>query len=161
MRRILPVLLASFVLAAAAQVAFGLSRADFERVADFSVTLKDLAAVADGAARMPDGRFVVLNGTVSDVNVIDKEQASFRVRIELITGEWIGTDEVKSYSCYVDFTGPEFSKVFPAKPPRTPVEGTVVINSRVIVVGRPLEVTRTPLGEKRVLVQGIFVRAVE
>lgn len=161
MRRIVPVLLTSVALAAAAQAASALSRADFERIADFSVTLKDLAAVADGTARMPDGRFVVLNGTVSDVNVIEKEQASFRVRIELITGEWIGTDDVKSYSCYVDFSGPEFFKIFPARPPRAPVAGTVVINSRVIVVGRPLEVTNTPLGEKRVLVQGLFVRAVE
>ena len=161
MRRILPVLLTSFALAAAGQTAAALSRADFERIVDFSVTLKDLAAASDGTARLPDGRFVVLNGTVSDVNVIDKEQASFRVRIELITGEWIGTEDVKSYSCYVDFSGPEFFKVFPVRPPRTPGEGTVVIDSRVIVVGRPVEVTKTPLGEKRVLVQGIFVRTVE
>ncbi|HVP19850.1 MAG TPA: hypothetical protein VMU36_12735 [Spirochaetia bacterium] len=161
MRRILPVLLTSIALAAAGQTAAALSRADFERIVDFSVTLKDLAAASDGTARLPDGRFVVLNGTVSDVNVIDKEQASFRVRIELITGEWIGTEDVKSYSCYVDFSGPEFFKVFPVRPPRTPEEGTVVIDSRVIVVGRPVEVTKTPLGEKRVLVQGIFVRTVE
>ena len=161
MRRILPVLLTSIALAAAGQTAAALSRVDFERIVDFSVTLKDLAAASDGTARLPDGRFVVLNGTVSDVNVIDKEQASFRVRIELITGEWIGTEDVKSYSCYVDFSGPEFFKVFPVRPPRTPEEGTVVIDSRVIVVGRPVEVTKTPLGEKRVLVQGIFVRTVE
>jgi hypothetical protein len=36
-----------------------------------------------------------------------------------------------------------------------------VIDSRVIVIGRPVEVTKTPLGEKRVLVEGMFVRPVE
>ncbi len=159
MRRILPALLASAFLAAAGQ-AFGLTRADFDRVVDFSVTLKELAAVADGAASLPTGRFVVLDGTVSDVNVIDKDEASFRVRIELITGEWIGTEDVRSYTCYVDFSGPDFARIFPARPPRTPQAGTVVINSRVIVVGRPVEVTKTPLGEKRVLVQGILVRPI-
>jgi hypothetical protein len=161
MRRIFPPLLVSLFLAAAGQAVYGFSRADFDRVVDFSVTLKDLAAVADGTENLPAGRFVVLDGTVSDVDVIDKQEASFRVRIELISGEWIGTEDVKSYSCYVDFSGPAFFKVFPARPPANPVAGTVVINSRVIVVGRPVDVTRTPLGEKRVLVQGIFVRAVE
>jgi len=161
MRRILTACLASLLFAGAAQAAIGLTRADFERVVDFSVTLKDLAAAAEGTESVPAGKFVVINGTVSDVNVIDKEQASFRVRIELITGEWIGTEDVKSYSCYVDFNGPEFFKAFPARPPRVAAAGTVVINSRVIVVGRPVEVTKTPLGEKRVLLQGIFVRAVQ
>ncbi len=161
MRSIHPVVLASVVLAAAGQMAVGLSRADFDRVVDFSITLKDLSAAADGTKSLPAGKFVVLDGTVSDVNVIDRSEGSFRVRIELITGEWIGTEDVRSYSCYVDFRGPGFFTVFPERPPRAPAAGTVVINSRVIVVGRPVEVTKTPLGEKRVLVQGILVRPIE
>ncbi|MGO9413372.1 MAG: hypothetical protein ACLQCB_21815 [Spirochaetia bacterium] len=161
MRRILPAILSGLLLAAAVPAAFGLSRADFDRVVDFSVTLKDLSAVADGREPLPSGKLVILNGTVSDVNVISKDEGSFRVRIELITGEWIGTEDVKSYTCYVDFTGPEFFKIFPARPPRAAVPGTVVIDSRVIVIGRPVDVTKTPLGEKRVLVEGMFVRPVE
>jgi hypothetical protein len=153
--------MAAVLLAASAACATGLSRADFQRVVDFSITLKDLAAVADGHESLPTGKIVILNGTVSDVNVISKDEASFRVRIELITGEWIGTEDVKSYTCYVDFTGPEYFKIFPARQPRNPVPGTVVINSRVIVVGQPVAVTTTPMGEKRVLVQGMFVRTVE
>ena len=54
------------------------------------------------------------------MNILNKEQATFKVRIELITGEWIGLDDVKSYACYIDFTGPEFFKVFPAAPARPP-----------------------------------------
>jgi len=158
MRRVLPAVLL-FVVASC--VAFSLSRADFERVVDFSITLKDLAAVAEGRESLPSAKLVILNGTVSDVDVMNKEEASFRVRIELITGEWIGTQDVKSYSCYVDFTGLQYSAIFPVRPPKTAAPGTVVINSRVIVVGRPLAVTVTPLGEKRVLVEGMFVRTVE
>ena len=158
MRRILPTLMMSLLLSAAA---YPISRADFERVVDFSITLKDLAAVAEGHESLPSGKMVIINGTVSDVNVVNKEEGSFLVRIELITGEWIGTEDVKSYSCYIDFAGPQYFKVFPERPPRTPVAGVISINSRVIVVGRPVEVTQTPMGEKRVLVQGFFVRAVE
>ncbi len=158
MRRILPAVMMSLVLTTAAHA---ISRADFERVVDFSITLKDLAAVAEGRESLPSGKMVIINGTVSDVDVVDQKEASFRVRIEVITGEWICTEDVKSYSCYVDFTGPEYFKVFPARPPRNPVVGTIAINSRVIVVGRPVEVTRSPMGDKRVVVQGFFVRSVE
>jgi len=161
MRRIVPALLVSVLLASAAQAATGLTRADFQRIVDFSVTLKDLSAVADGTEPLSTGKIVVLNGTVSDVSILGKDQPSFKVRIELITGEWVGTEDVKSYTCYVDFSGPEFFKVFPARAPRTLGPDMVVINSRVIVVGRPMEVTKTPLGEKRVLVEGMFVRPVE
>ncbi len=161
MRRILPAFLACILFAAAANTAFGLSRADFDRVVDFSITLKDLAAAAEGRESLPSGKIVIINGTISDVNVISKDEASFRVRIELITGEWIGTEDVKSYTCYVDFAGPEFFKTFPARPPRSVEPGIISINSRVIIVGRPIEVTKTPMGEKHVLVEGMFVRAVE
>ena len=160
MRKILPVVLALAALGCVVPAA-AISRADFDRVVDFSITLKDLAAAADGAGRLPTARLCVLNGTVSDVDIISKDEATFRVRIELITGEWIGTEDVRSYSCYVEFSGPEFFKVFPVRPPRTLVPGTVVINSRVMVVGRPLDITKTPQGENRVRVEGMFVRTIE
>ncbi|HUI69498.1 MAG TPA: hypothetical protein VL354_03185 [Spirochaetia bacterium] len=158
MRRILP---ACLLFIAAASLAFGLSRADFERIVDFSITLKDLANAAEGRGSLPSAKIVVLNGTVSDVDVINKEAATFRARIELMTGEWIGTEDVKSYSCYVDFAGPQYATMFPARQPKTPAPGAVMVSSRVIVVGRPLSVTTTPLGEKRVLVEGMLIRTVE
>jgi hypothetical protein len=161
MRRILPAVMASILCVAAAHTAFGFSRTDFERVVDFSITLKDLSLAAEGQESLPSGKMVIINGTVSDLEVIDKEEASFRVRIELISGEWIGTEDVRSYTCYVDFAGPEYFKIFPLRPPKNPTLGAIAINSRVIVVGRPLKVTKTPMGENHFLVEGMFVRAVE
>lgn len=160
MRHFLPLAIVAASLCCALP-ASAISHADFDRVVDFSITLKDLAAAADGRVSLPTSRVCVLNGTVSDVDVVNKEEGSFRVRIELITGEWIGTEDVKSYSCYVDFTGPEFARIFPARPPRVLPPGVIAINSRVIVVGRPVMVTTTPQGEKRVLVEGMFVRSIE
>jgi hypothetical protein len=138
-----------------------LSRTDLDRVLDLSVTLKTLSAAADGAAPLPYGRMLLLSGTVSDVAILDKDEATFRVRIELITGEWVGTEDVKAYACYVEFSGPEYFKVFPARPPRKAAPGTVVLDSRVIVMGAAQGVTTTPLGEKRVRVQGAYIRALE
>lgn len=160
MHRSLPALACALLLLGLAPLS-SLSRADFDRVVDFSLTLKNLAAVADGREPLPAGKVLLLSGTVSDVNILSKEEATFKVRIELITGEWIGLDDVKSYACYIDFTGPEFFKVFPARQPRTPVAGTIGQNARVVVIGSAMEITRTPLGDKRVLVQGMHIRMIE
>ena len=160
MRRSVP-LFACILLLAGPAILPALSRADLDRVIDFSVTLKSLATAADSGAPIPTGRTVLLSGTVSDVNIVNKDQAGFKVRIELITGEWIGLDDVKSYSCYVEFTGAEYFKMFPARPPHTANRDLVSMNSRVIVVGRIVQVAATPLGDKRVLVDGAYIRTTE
>jgi len=160
MRRSVPVL-ACILLLAGPAILPALSRADLDRVIDFSVTLKSLATAADGGAPIPTGRTVLLSGTVSDVNIVNKDPAGFKVRIELITGEWIGLEDVKSYSCYVEFTGAEYFKMFPARQPRTANRDLVALNSRVIVLGRIVNVAETPLGAKRVLVDGAYIRTTE
>jgi hypothetical protein len=160
MRRTVPVLACLFLLLGATALP-ALSHGDFDRVVDFSVTLKSLAAAAEGKAQLPTGRMVVLSGTVSDVAILDKEQATFKVRIELITGEWIGLEDVKAYSCYVEFSGPEFFKVFPARAPRAATPGVISGNSRVLVVGRVVDVTTTPQGEKRTRLDGAYIRSIE
>jgi len=153
--------MACILLVVGAAVLPALSRADLERVIDFSVTLKSLSTAADNGLPVPAGRNVLLSGTVSDVNILNKDPAAFKVRIELITGEWIGLEDVKSYYCYVEFTGPEYVKVFPARPPREVNRDLVTLNSRVLVVGRVMKVGTTPLGAKRVLVDGAYVRTIE
>ena len=160
MRRFIPVVACTLLLAGPALLP-ALSRADLDRVIDFSVTLKGLSTAADSGAPIPKGKTVLLTGTVSDVNIINKEQAGFKVRIELITGEWIGLDEVKSYYCYVEFTGAEYFKMFPARPPRTANRDLVSLNSRVLVAGRIVEVAATPLGAPRVLLDGAYIRTIE
>ncbi|MGA2381222.1 MAG: hypothetical protein ABSG85_18145 [Spirochaetia bacterium] len=160
MRRSVPVL-ACILLLLGPAILPALSRADLDRVIDFSVTLKSLATAAERGAPIPAGKTVLLSGTVSDVNIINKDQAGFKVRIELITGEWIGTEDVKAYSCYVEFTGAEYFKVFPARPPRTASRDLVSMNSRVIVLGRVVDVATTPLGAKRVLLDGAYIRSIE
>jgi hypothetical protein len=153
--------LACVLLLVCSSILPALSRADIERVLDFSVTLKTLAAAADGKAPLPSGKMLLLSGTVSDISILSKDEGSFRVRVELINGEWVGLEDVKAYACYVEFAGPEFFKVFPARPPRTATPGVVVLDSRVVVIGAAQDVTATPLGEKRVRVQGAYIRVIE
>ncbi len=160
MRRSVSVLACSLLLAGPAFLP-ALSRADLDRVIDFSVTLKSLATAADSGSPIPTGKTVLLSGTVSDVNIINKDPAGFKVRIELITGEWIGMEDVKAYTCYVEFTGADYFKVFPARPPGTASRDLVTQNSRVLVVGKVMGVAMTPLGAKRVLLDGAYIRTTE
>jgi hypothetical protein len=158
MRRTAAVLALFTVLAAALPAA---SKADFDRVVDFSVTLKTLAAAADGKAALPTSRMLLLAGTVSTITILNKDQASFQVRIELITGEWLGLEDVKAYACYVDFTGADFFNTFPARAPAQPGPGVIVQSARVLVAARAVSIVTTPLGEKRVLLEGAYIRGIE
>jgi hypothetical protein len=160
MRRLVPVL-ACILLLAGAAILPALSRADLERVIDFSVTLKTLAAAAEQGAPLPEGKTVLLSGTVSDVAIVNKDPAGFKVRIELITGEWIGLDDVKAYTCYVEFTGAEYARLFPARPPKEPDRRLIMLNSRVVLLGRVVGMTTTPMGDRRVLVDGAYIRPIE
>ncbi len=160
MRRSVP-LLACVILLLGAVTLPALSRRDFDRVVDFSVTLKTLAAAAEGRTPLPAGRMLLLSGTVSDVTILNKDPQSFKVRIELIAGEWIGLEDVKAYACYVEFSGPEFFKVFPARAPRTAIADVITLNSRVVVVCSPLDIVDTPQGEKHVRAAGAYIRAIE
>ena len=135
------------------------SLSDLDKVVDFSVTLKTLKAAADGEMALPS-RLCILDATVSDINIIDKDKSTFKVRIELLSGEWVGMEDVKSYSCYVDFSGPEFFDAFPARAPRSPTSGVVLVNARVIVACRAIGFVSSPQGEKRVLLEGLHVRTI-
>jgi len=159
MRHTVPALVSVLLLAASSLP--GLSRADLDRVIDFSVTLKSLATAAEQGSALPEGKTVLLSGTVSDVAILAKDESGFKVRIELITGEWIGLDDVKAYTCYVEFTGPEYARIFPARPPREPNRQLVTLNSRVLVVGRVVGMTSDPQGGRRVLVDGAYIRTIE
>ncbi len=158
MRRTAAVL--ALFLAIAASLS-AVSKGDFDRVVDFSVTLKTLDAVADGKEALPGARMLLLSGTVSGITVLNKDEPTFKVRLELITGEWIGTEDVKAYACYVEYSGPEFYKVFPARAPAKAGSDVVVQNARVLVAARALSVITTPLGEKRVLLEGAYIRVIE
>jgi hypothetical protein len=160
MRRSIPALAFVFLLLGSVCLSAA-PRSDFDRIVDFSVTLKSLSAAATGSASLPTGRLVVLSGTVSDVTILDANEATFKVRIEIITGEWIGTEDVKSYASYVEFTGPEYVKVFPARAPRTATPGIIAANTRVLVVGEPVKIVTTPTGAKQVLIDGVDIRSIE
>ena len=135
-----------------------LSRADLERVLDFSVTLKTVSAAAAGGAVLPANRLLLLEGSIGEVVVLDDRPQAWKVRVELVAGEWIGTDEVRGYHCWVTFAGPEYAEIFPAEVPDEPPPSYLPRHARVLVLARALAPVVTPLGEKVMTVEGLAVR---
>ncbi len=141
--------------------AMALSQADFERLVDFSTTVKSLAADAAAGVVPARDRLVVLDATVAEIAVLDGAEASYTVRLDLMSGEWIGAEQVLGYHCYVDFAGSRYLPVIPAKAPRNPEPGVVVPRARLLVVALPRGVVTAPLGEKRILLDGLAFRVIK
>jgi hypothetical protein len=134
------------------------TRTAFDRIVDFSVTLKTVSAAAAGAAVLPADRLLLLEGSISEIVVLDDRPQSWKVRVELMAGEWIGIDEVRGYRCWITFAGPAYAEVFPAEGPEEPTPGYIPAHSRVLVLARAIAPEVTPLGEKVMLLEGLAVR---
>jgi hypothetical protein len=147
------VLLLSFPLCLSA-----FDRKDFDRIADFSVTLKTLAGLSENQARALAGRLLLLDGTVAYVQFLDPEEASFAVELELVGGEWVGVEDVKIYRCRVRFSGPEFFPRFPRRAPRTPDPGQILLNDHLLVVARLAERTTAADGSPVWVLDGLHAR---
>jgi hypothetical protein len=140
--------------------AFSIDAGDFDAVADFSVTVKTLSGLdeATAAAYGLLDRFLLLDGTVTNILVLDANEESYLVQVELVSGEWIGLDEVRSYSCWVLFSGPRFAGVFPARLPRNPAPGVIASNDTILIVAKPLQTVEIAEGEIAWVLEGIYAR---
>jgi len=89
---------------------------EFDRIVDFEKTLKELSieAAERPVGKVPPGKYLILEGLVSERWVIDPEPQTFIGEIELVGGEWIGVEAVEMWNCIVQFTGPEFASRIPA-----------------------------------------------
>jgi hypothetical protein len=134
------------------------TRAAFDRIVDFSVTLKTVSAAAAGEAVLPANRLLLLEGSIGEIVVLDDRPGAWKVRVELLAGEWIGTDEVRGYRCWVTFAGLGYAEVFPAEVPDEPSPDYLPLHSRVLVLARALSPAVTPLGEKVMVMEGLAVR---
>jgi hypothetical protein len=106
-------------------------------------------------------RFLLLDGTVTNILVLDSNEESYLVQVELVSGEWIGLDEVRSYSCWVLFSGPRFANVFPARVPRNPPPGVIASNDTILVVALPLQTVEIAEGETAWVLEGVHVRPLQ
>jgi hypothetical protein len=137
-------------------------REDFDRVLDFAATVKTLDALSAAQARERGlaTRLLLLDGTVTSLQFLDAEQASFALEMELVSGEWIGLEDVKIYRCRVRLKGPAFFRQFPRRAPKNPEPSQVVLNDRVLVVAKAVERVTNEAGQSLWLLDGLYVRPI-
>lgn len=131
-------------------------RQDFDRIADFSVTIKTLAGLAEAGPLA--GRLLLLDGTVASMQFLEAGEGSFAVELELAGGEWIGTEEVRIYLCRVRFRGQEYIRRFPRRAPRAPGPEEIVVNDRVLVLARLAGRAQAEDGTPLWVLEGLHVR---
>jgi hypothetical protein len=141
---------------------FAYDQGDFDRIVDFSFTLKELNQLPPPQvpAFLDAGKLLVLNGTVAAIRFIDNDEQSFQVEVELVSGEWLGLEDVRSYRCLVLFQGSRFFPVFPRRPPRNPSRELVSANDRILVTAKPLGKVSVGGDEALWLLEGLHVRRI-
>lgn len=144
------------------QNAGALTKTDFDKVVDFSVTLRELNQRLDSenTLKLDDKKFIVIYGTVSSISFLNRKKDTFKARLELVSGEWIGLSDVKSYRAYVDFEGSAFYSSIPVRTPRTPNSKAVVKDSRVLIIAKILQPIDIPLSGRYWLLQGVYIRKI-
>ncbi len=148
---------------ACSPIATGATDDDFHEVVDFEVTLKTLSVAleANDFSAIDAEKIVIVHGTVSTMSFLDTKRQSYTVLLELVAGEWLDLDEVKSYRCLVVFQGPAFYTLIPRRPPRGSTAAVIGEASRVLVIARVLEPVTTELGENMWLLAGIDIRSLD
>ncbi|MQY76429.1 MAG: hypothetical protein GH155_02230 [Spirochaeta sp.] len=133
------------------------SKSDFDKILEFSTSLKNL----EQSAFLENGKLLLLNGTVSNLQVLDKEKESFKIMVEIVAGEWIGLDEVRSYRCFVLFAGKDFFSIFPSRKPKNPSAEMIFLNDRIILLAKASPSTEEMREQGIWLLDGLHVRQLQ
>ena len=151
------------IIAVGSQGALCDSADEFNRIVDFSITLKALGETLDSSrvSSVDREKLVILHGTVSSIAFLDTKKASYTVQLELVYGEWLGLEEVRSYRGRVTFRGPQYVNRIPRRVPADAGLDVIQGNSRVIVIARVVEPVVTALGERMWQLDGIEIRRTE
>lgn len=110
---------------------------EFDSVVDFEIDLSSLDDPTIVAQAVEDGRIVILEGLIGDIRINTNESIS-GVWVTLVGGAWIGTDEVRSYSCLILFEGEKWIDVFSSTNPQDSTENYISQESRLLVAVRLL-----------------------
>lgn len=107
----------------------------FESVVDFKLELSSLSNPEISLQAAEDGRVVILEGLMAETELAGSPGTG-GVYVTLIGGSWVGTSEVRAYTCRVLFEGDSWTEIFPTKRPDSPPSGYVPPGSRLLVAAK-------------------------
>jgi hypothetical protein len=83
------------------------SIADFDRIATFDIGLKDLAA--SGSI---ENRLMFWQGAIDKLEIVSAEGEPLKIRLVMMSSEWLSPSKIVSYKAVVYFSGEEFRPLF-------------------------------------------------
>ncbi len=132
----------------------------FDNYVDFSISLRELDRIAEkGLTGRLENKYLILDGSVSEYQVVDKNEASYTVEVELVSGEWDGVTDVYIYRCIVVFKGKKYMEMFPERRRSVPGPQEVALNSGIVAVAKLKEVRRSGKDSTPVL-DGFYLRRI-
>ncbi len=112
---------------------------DFHTMVDFNVTLDALCDFVETQdsdvieSVIEQNRIFIITGSIAARQVINPDAETFLGEFDLVSGQWFGVEEVKMYKGILQFTGPRFSAMIPARRSRRANPDEVPLNSFVLV----------------------------
>lgn len=102
----------------------------FDSVVNFDLELSTLSDPFAVEKAVTDGRIVILEGLVAGIEKAESEENE-GLFVTLAGGEWIGTSDVRSYSCRIYFNEDSLRKAFPE-------DNTIPSGSRLLIAAQIL-----------------------
>ena len=150
-----------FTLLAGSLFTYGQDFSEVEKLFDLGCTLKALSEKSAEDLTASKGSWVILTGTVASLAVINPDENNFTGQIELIDGEWSGTEQVFMYQAYVLVSGAEWVNRIPARRSRRSSPDEIPLNSNLLVVGRIADPYVDDSGYAFPVIEGHFIRIIQ
>jgi hypothetical protein len=111
---------------------------DLDSVLDLAISLKELSQFDPEKLDeiILSDKYILLEGSVSSITEIERTDTNLILDIHLINGEWNGLEKVQVFKCIVNISGIEWEHIFPARTPRESLNDIVLLNNRIIVIGK-------------------------
>lgn len=138
-------------------------RAKFDGVVDFSVTLKELTVLVKNPTFNPESfsKILIFDGSIATITYMDKEPASFSAELEIVNGEWKGTETVELFKSFIYVGGPGFAKRLPVRRPKELPPDIISLNDHVLIVGRIVDVYVDEKQDRFPVVEAFYVRVMK
>ncbi len=142
---------------------FAANQDAFDANVDFSMNIREIDTLVsqNQEKKIDPNKYLILNGTVESIDIIQGDEANFVALVELVSGEWVGLEKVTLYQVFVVLSGPEFYRRIPAQPPQNPGPDIIKKDDQLLVVGKFADVGQMPDGKYVAVINGLHARTMQ
>ena len=161
------VLLATVVALLAFLVPIGtLCAADessFDSAVDFSMNIREIDTLVkqNQLQKIDPKKYLLLNGAVASINILQPDESNFLALVELVSGDWTGTEKVSLYRVLVVFSGPEYYKRISQQMSQNIASDAIRANDQLLVVGQFADVLQMPDGTNAAVINAVHARSLQ